>query len=82
MIRKLPDLVHQANMAGAPALAFPSEPVRQAPDNAMTPADFARHWRAAEASGNSAKTAMLVDLCAHQSHDFLDAVIVILGGIK
>jgi hypothetical protein len=73
---KLSDLVHAANVAGLEAQARDGVKTvaRRVVDNPMTPVDFVRHWKAAETSGNVAKTVMLTDLMAGQDWDFYKAV--------
>jgi hypothetical protein len=73
---KLSDLVHAANVAGLEAQAREGvkPAARRVVDNPMTPADFVRHWKAAEASGNEAKLQMLNDLMVGQDWDFYHAI--------
>jgi hypothetical protein len=73
---KISDLVHAANVAGLEAQARDgAKPAaRRVVDNPMTAADFVRHWNAAQASGNVAKTIMLTDLMSGQDWDFYKAV--------
>jgi hypothetical protein len=72
-VGKISDLVHAANVAGLEAQNAPVvRPV--APDNSMTPADFVRHWKAAETKGNAAKLQMLTDLYVFADCDFKRAV--------
>lgn len=72
---KIPALVHEANVAGLETQTRETaSPAPRRVDNRMTPADFVRHWKAAEASGNEAKIKMLTDLMSGLGWDYYDAV--------